>query len=384
MSNEIELVAYDRIDGDMARSVIDALQTNKAAKTITVNVNSPGGSVFDAVAIYNALTRHPGRVVVNIDGMALSSALIVSMAGDQIRMAANAMIMLHDPTINITGTSEELQAEAGLLTKTREMIVATFAVRTKLTAERVRELMADETWFSAEEAVANGFADEIVPAKRLAAFAELAAFENVPKDWLAAVLAEQQQDSGVGGQTPQSLATKETKTMTAEVKDVDVAELRSEGVKAEQGRFAELDKAFDDKAFVAEMYKANKTADDARPVWHEREATRLTAQNDGLQTANADLRGQLEAATAEVEKLKAENTKIIEDACGEPLSQPAGGSDPQDRAGVIKAARDALVKEREDKAVVCSEASWINSALHDAEMKRLGEQEIEELRIKTD
>lgn len=129
--------------------------------TIDVRLNSPGGSVFDGNAIYNALRRHSASVTTYVDGCAASIASIIALAGDRVVMAPNAVMMVHNPWLFAMGDSAELRKAADLLDKLRTTLVGTYASRTLLPEDQIMQMMDAETWIDAEEAVEWGFAHAI-------------------------------------------------------------------------------------------------------------------------------------------------------------------------------------------------------------------------------
>lgn len=131
------------------------------AKKINLRINSPGGDVFGARAIEQALREHPAEIVAHIDGYAASAATIIMMAADHITMNQGAMLMIHDAWSLVMGDSADMLNMAALLEKIDGTIAGTYANRTGLNAEAVRALMDAETWFTADEAVAAKFADSI-------------------------------------------------------------------------------------------------------------------------------------------------------------------------------------------------------------------------------
>lgn len=160
----------DFLDGTVvARDVLGKLRTAKSAKTINVRINSAGGIVDDAVAIYNLLHQSKARVIVDIDAYAASAATIIAMAGDEIRMAENALMMIHNPWTLAVGDARDMRASADVLDKMRDLLVTTYAARTKLSREQLVQMLDDETWMTAEEAFSLGFATHITPAKQAAA-----------------------------------------------------------------------------------------------------------------------------------------------------------------------------------------------------------------------
>lgn len=184
-----ELYIYDAIYwfGVDVNELVDQLQRTRAG-TLHVRINSPGGDVFDGVAIYNALVRHAARVVVHVDGLAASIASVIAMAGDEIRMHEGSMMMIHDPWMLAIGPASEMRAAADLLEKVGRSISGIYEKRTGLSRGEISELMAAETWMDPEEAREKGFADELDESEGKAGPAnrfDLSAFRNVP-DQLAA------------------------------------------------------------------------------------------------------------------------------------------------------------------------------------------------------
>lgn len=153
---------------------------------LDIYINSPGGDVFEGVAIYNQIRRFPGTKTVHIDGLAASIASVISLAGDRIVCAPNAMIMIHDPWCFAMGSAPELRERADRLDKIRDVMVATYAERTGQAPDDIRTWMADETWMTAPEAKERGFAHEINTAgtdseKALASVAEFELLERYRK-----------------------------------------------------------------------------------------------------------------------------------------------------------------------------------------------------------
>lgn len=176
-----EILIYDEIGffGVDAATFAKDLSAVKA-KTIKLRINSPGGNVFDGVAIYNALKSHPAKVETYIDGLAASIASIIALAGDKVVMAQNAFYMIHQPWMLAIGTAQELRKNADLLDKIETMLVETYARKSTKDGAEIRQMMADETWLSAEDALDAGFIDEIEGDGVEAGF-DLSVFRNAPK-----------------------------------------------------------------------------------------------------------------------------------------------------------------------------------------------------------
>ena len=128
---------------------------------IHLRINSPGGSVVEGTAIYNALRRHKGGLTVHIDALAASMASVIAMAGAPVYIADNALLMIHNPWTVSAGDSEQLRKEADLLDKLKSTLVNAYVRKTGMEQNQVAEMMDAETWLDAVEAVALGFADAI-------------------------------------------------------------------------------------------------------------------------------------------------------------------------------------------------------------------------------
>ena len=174
-----EIAIYDDIGayGVSARDFIAELRT-LSAPVIHLSINSPGGSVFDALAMYNALRQHSADILVDVLGVAASAASLVAMAGDKIIMPENSFMMIHNPWSATAGNAEELRGMADTLDKITASLVAIYAGRTGKPEDEIKALLDAETWLSADEAVAKGFADELRPAMPIAARFEL---ERMPE-----------------------------------------------------------------------------------------------------------------------------------------------------------------------------------------------------------
>jgi len=163
-----EIFIYDAIVGsDMeaewwggvsANAFVKALR-DITASTINLRINSPGGDVFGARAIETALREHPAKVIVHIDGLAASAATFIAMAGDEIVMADGSMFMIHKAWTYAWGNANDLKKTAELLDKIDGTLVDTYAKRSGQKDSQIADWMAAETWFTADEAVSNGFAD---------------------------------------------------------------------------------------------------------------------------------------------------------------------------------------------------------------------------------
>jgi ATP-dependent protease ClpP protease subunit len=136
---------------------------------LDVYINSPGGSVFEGVTIYNLLVSHPATVNVHVLGLAASIASVIMLAGDSVNIAENAMVMIHDPSAGVYGKAKDFRQVADVLDKITESILNTYEGRTKLTRDQLRAAMTAETYYTADEAVMAGFATaKVAPLKAAA------------------------------------------------------------------------------------------------------------------------------------------------------------------------------------------------------------------------
>jgi ATP-dependent Clp protease protease subunit len=187
-----EVAIYDEIGayGVSAKGFLAELGALPEGMPVDLRLNSPGGSVFDAVAIHNALKRHEGPVTVWIDGIAASAASYIAMAGDEIVMPENAFLMIHDPAGLVMGTADDMRAMAEALDKVKGSLVSGYAEKSGRTPEEVSALMGAETWFDAADAVAQGFADRLIEPVRIAARFDIGRFRNAPPVLVEQVEAE--------------------------------------------------------------------------------------------------------------------------------------------------------------------------------------------------
>lgn len=129
---------------------------------VRVRINSNGGDVFDGIAMHNLLDRAKPKIIIDIDGVAGSIAAVVAMGGDEIRMPETANMMIHDAWGILIGNQQDALDFADVLGKIDGQIATAFVNRTGKRAAAIRKLMDAETWMTAKEAVAEGFADKVL------------------------------------------------------------------------------------------------------------------------------------------------------------------------------------------------------------------------------
>ncbi|MGW5982868.1 head maturation protease, ClpP-related [Bacillus mycoides] len=186
--NEYKLTVYGSIGGwfseNNAEAVRRKIQDVKAEK-IHVHINSGGGSAFDGVAICNQLKQHDAEVIVHIDGWAASAASVIAMAGDKIIMPSNTMMMVHQASTFEYGNADLFEKTARDLRKIDSALAASYKKRFVGTDKELKQLLKDETWLTAEEAVALGLADEIADEIEIDDTQEEEVVENFKEDLVA-------------------------------------------------------------------------------------------------------------------------------------------------------------------------------------------------------
>ena len=182
MGDRAEVMLYDEIGlyGITARDFVRDLKSIEAS-AIDLRINSPGGAVFDGMAIHNALRAHPAQVQTHVDGVAASIASIIALAGDTVTMAGNAFLMIHWPWTVAMGNSAELRKAAEDLDKIGEAMLDIYLRKTKKKREEMMEMLDAETWLSASEALEMGMADEVEDEHLPAAAFALPAGASIPQ-----------------------------------------------------------------------------------------------------------------------------------------------------------------------------------------------------------
>lgn len=259
-SDHTEIFIYGDIgeswygDTVSAKQFVDLLQGITTPK-ITCRVNSFGGSVVDGIAIYNAIKRHPATVTIAIDGLAASIASLIAMAGDEVEIAQNAMLMVHAPWGGAYGNAADLRAYADMLDQWAKAMSGSYATKTGKSVEDVLALLTDgqDHWYTADDALAEGFVDRITdPVEVTARFDGLNRFRSLPAAAAAFIPERQHMDPKNAGQksADQTNATP-TPPAPADVEAIAKAAAQAALV-AENKRQAEIRAAFD--AFIAKGF----------------------------------------------------------------------------------------------------------------------------------
>ena len=168
-----------------------AILRNVGDKPLNVSINSPGGDMFEGIAIYNQLAEHPAEVNVKIIGVAASAASVIAMAGDKIAIGAGSFLMIHNAWGIVVGNRHDFEDAAKLFAPFDEAMASIYSARTGLKAADIAKMMDDETWISAQSAVDQGFANEMLPAVTPAESGKGAKSQHAARNEVETILAKQ-------------------------------------------------------------------------------------------------------------------------------------------------------------------------------------------------
>lgn len=184
-ADEADIYIYDEIGfwGVTARQFVSDLQALGDISHINLHINSPGGDVFEGIAIFNALKFHGAAITVHIDGIAASMASVIAMVGNPVIMPENTMMMIHKPWGFAGGDANDMRDYADLLDKMESVLIPAYAEKTGKSAEEIAAMLEDETWMNGSECVAQGFADQTTPSLQAMACIQskrIEEFEKMP------------------------------------------------------------------------------------------------------------------------------------------------------------------------------------------------------------
>lgn len=220
-SDSAEISIHDEIGvwGVSALEFIAQLKTIESPK-LALSINSPGGSVIDALAIFNALRASGKSITVKVLGIAASAASYLMLAGDHVQMPANTFAMLHSPLAGAYGHADELREVADVLDKIGATLQATYVKRTGKSEEEIAALLAKDSWLTAQECLELGLCDEVLPELKVSASFDL---ENLPENIKAALAAPAAENGPAVQQKPTQAAACDTPTHTEQVQALALA-----------------------------------------------------------------------------------------------------------------------------------------------------------------
>jgi ATP-dependent Clp endopeptidase proteolytic subunit ClpP len=259
---------------------------------ITLNIASYGGAVTDAFAIYNSLKSYKGRIIANIYGDSASSATFIAMAADEIRIADNAMFLIHNVWGDVTGNADELRKHAEHMDKVNDNIIDVYRKKTGLKRSQIKSLMDKEEWWTAKEAKANGFVDKVVEPTEILNRTEATLMNCANEEMKAALLNKVNQ---LNNNKNQLEMTEENKSWF-------------------NSKFDELMNSFKPKAVEVEAEpKDTVSKEEVETVLNsvKTEITNMKAEND---KTLAEKEAAIKNLTAELEKSNAVKTDVKADA----------------------------------------------------------------------
>jgi ATP-dependent protease ClpP protease subunit len=294
----------------------DLAKLPSSIKRLDIHINSPGGSVSEAQAIYSRLADHRSEKIVYVDGLAASAASLIAMVGHKRYIRSNATMMIHAPSAATIGNAEVHRHSAGVLDRIGDSMLAIYTKRTGLDRDRLKSMMNEETWMTAEEAVELGFADEVRGVIKAAACAgpgsvifnglthDVSAYRNVPafppvkaKPKKKAPLMDEPIVASAAAPVQEPEPKPKPAPLPTEPRpepkpgpDPDIASLFDSGVKAERGRVIALTKLLHPltQALVTEAIAKGLPIEEVIPRWLEVMAGELgesTSPNADIQAA---------------------------------------------------------------------------------------------------
>jgi len=263
---------WDELDAESVVRQLEYLNKDE----IIVRIHSGGGLILEGLAIYNRLVQSTASITIYIDGLAASMASVIAMAGDVIRMPSNSWLMIHKPWNNVSGNADDMRRMAENLDGFEESTLGIYMKRFKGSEDELKEMLRNDTWINAKDALEMGFIDEITDAMEAAASIDLESFSNVPEAMRKSMASIQK------AAQPAQTSLKENEIMTEEEKraaeakakaekeqaTIDAKALADEAVAKERMRVTDIQdigaKAKIDIKAVNSMISRGITADAAR------------------------------------------------------------------------------------------------------------------------
>ncbi len=286
-----DVYIFDEIGtfGLTAQSFIEEIKSYKDTP-MSLHINCVGGDVFEGMAIYNVLKKRTAKTTVYIEGIAASMGSVIALAGDEVVMAENSLFMIHNAWGGAMGEATEIRKTAALLDKISGEIADIYTKKTNLPYNRVKEMMDEETWLSADEAFNLGFIDSISDAIKVAAKYDVSKFKNIT-------------DKEIQNKLSVNLKSKK---MTEELKNWFNAKVEEIITKVKASNESETEDVKEVEVMMADEKEVSE------------KLTGFEAKVTELDSFVAELVGEKETLTQEVERLNALLSKA--DAKGTELS----------------------------------------------------------------
>ena len=230
-------------------------------KPIDIYINSPGGSVASALAINGILSRHKAGITIHVTGLAASAAtLITSLKNAKTVISKGSLFMIHNPMSSVYGNAEELEKQIDVLNKCAESMRSVYMEKSGLDEKEIKSLMDAETWFTAEEAVEKGFADEIDNSEQVSAY--------MKDDHILAIAGKEWDLQNLRKPSKEMLMSKKPEAMTAEKLNAEHPDLFkaivAEAVQSERKRIqalSEIDNGANHDLVMKAMFEEPMTAE---------------------------------------------------------------------------------------------------------------------------
>lgn len=339
---KVEIDIFDEIGGwgvtaDVFRDDVKAmLDANTHANELHINLNSPGGSVFDGIAIHNFIKGLNMKTVVKIDALAASIATVIALGADEVHMNENAFFMIHNPWTVVMGEAEEMRKQADVMDKIKDVIVNIYLRKTRISRAELSDLMDNETWLTAEEAKRMNFIDVISGGLAIAACATtgfINNFNNIPKGLKMAEELENVSNEleATEVETTEVEATEEVQTEEVENVEETQEESTEETNEVEATEETILNKVKTYLASIISDKKDNELSDRYGEVSNElKEANNLiedlkaeTAEKDEVLNQSLEAIQNLESKNEELTKQVEElNAKLSETVTEELVATP--------------------------------------------------------------
>tara|TARA_R100000734_G_scaffold12420_1_gene9165 strand:- start:133 stop:1134 length:1002 start_codon:yes stop_codon:yes gene_type:complete len=294
----VEISIYDEIGdfGTSAKNFIEEVK-NVSDNDITLRINSVGGSVFDGLAIYNALRSHRGYVTIKIEGLAASISTVIAMAGDNIEMSENGFFMIHNPFGQSAGEAVDMRKTADLLDKIKDEIIEIYQRKTDLSYDELSDMMDKETWLSSQEAIELGFVNNITEPMKIAATFDLSKFTNVN---------EKEVNDKLSLTNNKTKMTEELKTWFNSVKEEILNAVKGEEVSSPVEEVSVI--LSDNEAVVNKFEELEENAVSLRE--EKEELANLVGEKESTIT---DLTNKISEMEAKLAKLEATETSVEAD-----------------------------------------------------------------------
>ena len=297
INNQVEVDLFDEIGGwgIYAKELKDELSNmiGNPTEEVLVNINSPGGSVFEGIEIYNYLKGLPNKVTVKINSLAASIATVIALGADELEISESAFFMIHNPWTMAGGEAEDLRKQADVLDKIKETILSIYEKNSNLSRERLTALMNEETWLTGAEALEYGFATRLTEGLAVAAKATtdlVKNFKNLPNNLeMAEELKVEETTEEVTVEANLEDATEETLEETQEVTNEATEEEVEEVIEEkEEGILAKV------KAFLSNKLENASNELNERYAEVSNEVKSLKEAKADLESENKDLKATLE------------------------------------------------------------------------------------------